>query len=147
MATNPLWPAAGPDATCETCAWRYQGGRGTAVERCRRHRDARLDLDWPACPAYTATLDCAACAACCREAYHVLEVSRRDPFARRHGHLLTMQDARLTLPRPGGNCPCLKGKAGAWSCALYEERPRTCRDFAVGGPNCLEARRRVGLTP
>jgi Fe-S-cluster containining protein len=32
-------------------------------------------------------------------------------------------------------------------CAVYAARPQVCRDFAAGGPQCQEARRRAGLTP
>ena len=29
---------------------------------------------------------------------------------------------------------------------IYEERPRPCRDFPIGGDSCLTARRKVGLS-
>ncbi|HSC87103.1 MAG TPA: hypothetical protein VLC09_07530 [Polyangiaceae bacterium] len=32
-----------------------------------------------------------------------------------------------------------------FSCVIYDDRPRTCRDFRRGSPNCREARRAVGL--
>lgn len=147
MSTNPLWSTPGPEGRCETCAWRYVGGRGRPVPRCRRHAGARLDDAWPACPAWTPTLDCQRCAACCREAYHTVEISRRDPFVRAHPALLTREGARLELRRVGGLCPCLVGEPGAWSCVTYADRPRTCRDFEAGGVHCLDARRRLGLTP
>lgn len=144
---NPLWPEPGPGARCEGCAWRYEGGRGKPVSRCRRHQDARVDGGWPACPAFTEALDCQTCAACCREAYHTVEVSRRDPFARAHRGLLVEEFGRLNLRRrEDGRCPCLEGAPGAWSCDRYEERPRTCRDFEQGSASCLWARRRLGLT-
>jgi hypothetical protein len=31
-------------------------------------------------------------------------------------------------------------------CVIYDDRPRTCRDFTLGSEHCLTARRRVGLT-
>ena len=31
-------------------------------------------------------------------------------------------------------------------CAIYDDRPRTCRDFTLGSAHCLTARRRVGLS-
>lgn len=147
MASNPLWPAPGPDATCATCVWRHAGGRGRAAPRCRRHGNATLQDHWPACPAHTASLDCQACAACCREAYHTVEVSRRDPFVRLHPDRLTREQGRWELKRVGGLCPCLDGAPGAWTCEVYADRPRTCRDFEPAGANCLDARRRTGLTP
>lgn len=65
----------------------------------------------------------------------------------RHRALLTEDGGRLELRRVEGRCPCLLGEPGAWTCTHYEERPRTCRDFEQAGANCLDARRRVGLTP
>jgi Fe-S-cluster containining protein len=31
-------------------------------------------------------------------------------------------------------------------CVIYDDRPRTCRDFTLGSTHCLTARRRVGLS-
>lgn len=31
-------------------------------------------------------------------------------------------------------------------CTIYDDRPRTCRDFTLGSAHCLTARRRVGLS-
>ena len=64
--------------------WHYVGGRGKAVDRCRRHRNEPVSPLWPACPAFTASVDCLTCGACCREAYHSVEVAPRDPFVRLH---------------------------------------------------------------
>lgn len=160
-ATNPLWVAApgapttradGSEipagARCSTCAWRHLGGRGTAVDRCRRHRDEPIDPRAPACPAYVtdAEVDCLTCGACCREAYHSVEVGPRDPFVRKHPDRVSAQDGRLVVTRAGPRCACLSGELGAFCCAVYADRPKTCRDFARAGPNCVEARRRVGLS-
>ena len=143
---NPLWPAGrpgeAPAEVCASCVWRRPG---KVVDRCLRHRRARVRAEWPACPAHTteAALDCLACGACCREAYHTVEVGRRDPFVRLHPELLVERDGRLQMPRVGDRCPCLQADL---RCVHYAERPRTCRDFERGGANCVEARRRVGLT-
>ena len=104
-----------------------------------------MDGGWPACPAFTPSLDCGTCGACCREAYHRVEVGPRDPFLKKQPGLCVSEDGRQVLPRPDGRCVALRGAPGAWSCAVYADRPRTCQDFEVGGGNCLEARRRVGL--
>ena len=101
----------------------------------------------PACPAYTPELDCLQCGACCREAYHTVEVGRRDPFVRLHPELLEARDGRLHLRRSAGICSCLVPSGGAWPCAVYGERPKTCRNFEVASDNCLIARRRLELTP
>lgn len=144
---NPLWPAPAPDGTCGGCAWRYEGGPGPRVNRCRRHKGARVDPAWAACPAFTATLDCQACGACCREAYHAVEVGRRDPFVRLHPDRVVPVDGRLQVLRAGPRCACLQGELPAFACDVYADRPRTCRDFTAGSANCVDARRRVGLTP
>lgn len=144
---NPLWPAPGPDARCVSCAWHYLGGRGKAVDRCRRHRGEAVDPRWPACPAYTESLDCLTCGACCREAYHAVEVGPRDPFVRLHPERVQREDGRIVVTRREERCACLAGGPGDWHCEVYEDRPRTCRDFPLGGQSCVEARRRVGLTP
>lgn len=149
MSLNPLWPEPGPEGRCAGCAWHFVGGRGRGVDRCRRHRNEPVSPLWPACPAFTSSeaIDCMTCGACCREAYHSVEVGPRDPFVRAHPGRVVTVDGRLQLPRPGGRCACLGGEPGAWSCVVYADRPRTCRDFPKGETSCVEARRRVGLTP
>ncbi len=89
-----------------------------------------------------AGFDCLSCGACCREAYHAVEVSRRDRFVRLHPELLEVVDGRLNVRRAGPRCGCL---GEDYRCSVYADRPKTCRDFERGGENCLEARRRVGL--
>lgn len=149
---NPHWPAPPPIGTsararCGDCVWHFVGGRGAPVSRCRRHNSQPINPNDSVCPAYTTLLDCRECGACCREAFHTVDVSRRDPFARTHAHLLVEQDGRLQLPRPDGNCACLKSEGGRYACTAYADRPRSCRDFERGSDNCLTARRRVRLTP
>jgi hypothetical protein len=148
VVSNPLWPAdrpgeATPGATCEDCAWRKPG---TRRDRCLRHEGRSVRGEWAACPAHTrdAALDCLACGACCREAYHTVEVGPRDPFVRAHPELLHRLDGRLHVLREGPRCACL---GADYRCVVYADRPRTCRDFERAGPNCVDARRRVGLTP
>jgi uncharacterized protein len=41
--------------------------------------------------------------------------------------------------------PCLWLDAEAGRCLHYEYRPQACREFAVGGVDCLDARRRGGI--
>jgi hypothetical protein len=144
---NPLWPAPGPAGRCKECVWRWLGGKGTPVDRCRRLGNERVDPRWPACPAFTARLDCADCGACCREAYHAVEVGRRDPYVRLHPDRVVEEDGRLVVKRAGPRCGCLTGEIGTFACVTYADRPKTCRDFPMGGQSCVEARRRVGLTP
>lgn len=146
---NPLWPAAGPAATCSTCTWRFEGGRGRSVSRCRRHGDARIAPEADACPAYTVDLDCIACGACCREAFDAVEISPRDRFVKTHPERVEVTPMdRIGVKRAGPRCMCLMGDANVgYTCDVYAQRPQTCRDFTQGSGNCLFARRRVGLTP
>ncbi|MCS6913914.1 MAG: YkgJ family cysteine cluster protein [Myxococcales bacterium] len=145
----PLHPTGHPlseesGVTCRSCAWSFPDG---AASRCRRTRTgkraARIDLDWPACVLYEPALDCHQCAACCRDAYDLVPVGRRERAAR----LPVVESAgtQLRLRRmPQGWCAALAGPP--YTCTIYPDRPRACRDFPVGGEACLEARRRVGLT-
>jgi Fe-S-cluster containining protein len=90
--------------------------------------------------------DCRTCGACCREAYHAVEVHPREKFVRTHAEWLVRVDGRWNVRREGHRCAALGGCDGAWTCVVYAARPETCREFEVGSDNCLEARRRVGLT-
>lgn len=136
-----------PGLTCNDCVWRFDGGRGRAVSRCRRYAGQRVDRETSACRSFTAALDCLACGACCREAYHAVEVSPRDPFVRAHPEWLVKVDGRWNVTRRSGVCGCLSPGGGRWPCQVYETRPKTCRDFEAAGANCVDARVRLGLTP
>ena len=125
----------------------YRGGRGRPVPRCMRHQQQRIEPNWVGCAAFTPELDCLECGACCREAYDTVEVSRRDPFRKSHPHLLVELNGRLNIKRNGPNCINLGCGDRKWACQVYEHRPRTCREFERGGVNCVDARRRLGLTP
>lgn len=153
---------------CAECGWfaREHDDEG----RCRQAEGRRVDGRWPSCERFEPPLDCHACGACCREAYDVVLVSPRDPALRRHPALFVVhEDGAAELRRPGGRCGALQGGAPLepvlpssdperpelplhrpseepFTCSIYEERPQTCRDFERGGKNCLEARRRVGLS-
>lgn len=135
---------AGRGETCGTCVW----SRRT---RCRVHRK-RVRADWVACESWEPALECTECAACCREAYHAVELGKRDPVRRLHPELVVLRDGRATIPRDDGRCAALDGGEGGgaedapFACRIYETRPRTCRDFEIAGSHCLTARRRVGLS-
>lgn len=144
---NPLHPEPGPiDRTCGDCVWRFDGGRGPAVSRCRRHGGQRVSADTAACAAFTAALDCLRCGACCREAYHAVEVGARDPFVKLHPDRLVRVHGRWNVSRRGGVCGCLEPEAGTWPCAVYDDRPKTCRSFEQGSANCVDARVRLNIT-
>jgi len=131
-------------ATCGTCAWRHN-------TRCRQ-ANARVDPAWPACERFEALLDCQTCGACCRAAYHSVEVSRRDPVVKAHPALIVDRGSYLEILRAGDRCAALEGgmvehgTTTRYHCSIYDDRPRTCRDFTLGSAHCLTARRRVGLS-
>jgi hypothetical protein len=147
-APHPTGLPAGASGTCATCAWRFEQ-RGVA--RCR-HSGTRLDDAWPGCERFEAALDCQTCGACCRAAYHSVEVSRRDPCVRKHPELIVDRDTYLEIARSGERCAALAGgdadgeRVTRYHCRIYDDRPRTCRDFTLGSEHCLTARRRVGLS-
>ncbi len=136
---------------CGDCAWRHDV-RGVA--RCRQADGARLDPAWPGCERHEPALDCQTCGACCRAAYHAVEVTRRDPAVKAQpGFIVARADGSLELRRAGDRCAALGGgevdATGAltrYGCTIYDDRPRTCRDFTLGGEHRLTARRRVGLS-
>jgi hypothetical protein len=135
--------------SCGSCAWRTLAGPGRKVDRCIQADGTRVERAWPGCARFEASLECTSCGACCREAYGAVEVSARDPFAARHPELLVKEGRRLQIRRDGDRCAALEGGRSAgerYHCIVYEDRPRTCRDFALGSDNCLVARRRVGLS-
>ncbi|NBT45744.1 MAG: YkgJ family cysteine cluster protein [Gammaproteobacteria bacterium] len=136
------------DKTCEGCTWHFFS-RGHL--RCRHQPRAKLAPLSPACRRFESqeTLDCKTCGACCREAFDSVEISRRDPFHRTHPEWVEILETHHKLKRSGGRCIALEGGPGPedpYRCRIYPERPKTCRDFSLGGSNCLEARRRVGLS-
>jgi hypothetical protein len=139
-----LWPwAAASDRRCGTCAWRGEAGT------CRQADGAAVASEWPACSRWEAALDCQDCGACCRAAYHSVTVEPRDPVVRLHAHLIEDRGSYLEIRRKGDRCAALDGGDTAetpFACAIYADRPETCRDFELGGENCLIARRRVGLS-
>ena len=96
---------------------------------------------------WEAALDCQACGACCREAYGAVEVGARDPVLRRHPELIEHIGTRRTIRRDGLLCGALAKSNETYACTIYDDRPKTCRDFERGGRHCLDARRRLGLSP
>lgn len=155
---EPAWPKNGvglpqppylAGQSCAGCAWRYRGGPGRAVDRCRQADGARVDPAWAACERFEPALDCCACGACCREAYGSVTIGRREPIVRAHSELVVDRGDYLELARVGPDgerCAALEGRLGAYTCRVYELRPAPCRDLENAGEHCLTARRRVGLS-
>jgi Fe-S-cluster containining protein len=100
---------------------------------------------------------CEGCGACCQvvtsppfdrvfdedgeEAWERLKWERSDLLA----ELLADSRARRASGAPSYGTPCLWFDAGTSRCRHYEYRPRACREFAVGGEDCHDARRRAGV--
>lgn len=142
---------AGAEGSCGTCAWRYDARGGS---RCRQ-ADAKVDPAWPRCERFepVASIDCQTCGACCRAAYHSVEVARRDPAVKAQPSYIVDRGTYLEIRRDGDRCAALgggrlgeDGKVTRYACAIYDDRPRTCREFTLGSAHCLTARRRVGLS-
>jgi hypothetical protein len=156
-ARHPLGFPLGPAGeTCGGCAWMYVGGRGAPVPRCRQTAKAvgdgaRTTREAPACARWEAPVDCQSCGACCREAYHSVTVSVRDPVVWKEPALIERHGHRFEIRREGPRCAALAVAGDApgqprYACTIYDNRPRPCREFAANGRHCLEARRRVGLS-
>jgi hypothetical protein len=157
----PLWRAAEvppalaasgkdprhPDPThrCGACAWRDRRGRCMVSRRGVAEGGAACIRFEPG-----AELDCLTCGACCREAYHAVDVGPRELVIKRHPALVVFDAAgRAGLGRAGERCAALAGghtPHEPYRCTIYADRPRTCRDFTLGSTHCRDARRRVGLS-
>jgi Fe-S-cluster containining protein len=149
-------PGSGAEGTCGECAWRYTGGPGPKAERCRQAEGARIDPSWKRCERFEPALDCLTCGACCREAYGAVEIARTERIVKRHPGLVVDRghyvELRRDLTEEGSRCAALtggvteRGRISGYSCTVYADRPKTCRDFTLGSEHCLTARRRVGLS-
>ena len=165
-SSHPVGFAWGPaERTCAECAWLHHGGRGRPVHRCRQSArgeadsGARVEPTTRACARFEPPVDCQACGACCREAYHSVTVAVRDPVVWKHPELIVRHGHRFEIRRSGDRCAALEASdarahQGAlaaparptFACAIYQDRPHPCREFEAGGRHCLVARRRVGLS-
>ncbi len=142
------------DATCGGCAW-FQlqtPSRG----RCAAHagldgQPRRTRATQPSCATWEPALeqaDCLTCGACCREAFDAVPVEAASPLHTTHPHWIRrdLEGFGPYLPRPGGRCVALAPEHPPHVCTAYASRPQSCRDFERGSRNCLEARRKVGLS-
>lgn len=144
-----------PERSCDACAWSFaQGASGLGCRQAERsgRRGVRLARGTRACDRFETRLtaeSCAVCGACCREGFDRVEVRPRDLVRRRHPELVAEDSWGVFIPRPAGRCAALTGDGSRapYRCSIYAERPAACREFAIGGAACLEARRRTGLSP
>lgn len=164
-------PLAPGERTCGECAWARPNEKRSKLQ-CVRHGKS-VQPSEPACIGQEIALNCQACGACCREAYDVVLIGRKDPALRKSLPQIEKTRGGGELPRPDGRCVALRGgkllppiqpflsggpgtkpenkpryvpDESGFSCVIYDERPKTCRDFTLGSRNCLEARTKVGLT-
>ena len=152
---------------CNSCAWGVL--RSDGLLQCRQTRSGctpanyylgelpnvpargRLASTQHACEHWEPTLtveDCFRCGCCCHKGFDVVEVTANETFTRRHPDLIEVRNAdRRVVPRPDGHCVALTGNGSAdapYLCRHYDERPRSCRSFELGGDACLQARHRCG---
>lgn len=99
---------------------------------------------------------CDACGACCRfvttppflrrldgtaeEIWERLTWDRPDLVA----ELIAAESARKTRGEPSYGTPCTWLDLATGRCRHYDDRPRACRAFELGGQDCRDARRRAG---
>lgn len=84
---------------------------------------------------------CNNCGACCRDAVEVAV----DDFVPLE---LTEEVGGLRWMRPHAIAPwCGALDLATRRCTIYEQRPRTCREFEVGGASCAIARSRAAKSP
>ena len=136
---------------CVDCAWSFTA-RGHL--RCQQAPSIKLSAETRACMRWepAVELNCQTCGACCREAFDCVEVGARESVVKLHPDMLIHADnasRQHKLKRNGERCAALLGgeaKDPLYRCTIYDDRPRTCRDFTRGSDNCLQARRKVGLS-
>jgi Fe-S-cluster containining protein len=100
---------------------------------------------------------CDGCGACCRVVtsppfYRVFDEGGEDAWERLRwerpdllAQLLADDRARRASGGPSFGTPCLWYDAGTGRCRHYDYRPRACREFALGGQDCRDSRRRAGI--
>lgn len=100
-------------------------------------------------------LDCTACGACCGLLDVLLDAHEADRFESTPRlrvllayHPVGSGPAWPFLRRDAatGHCAALSGGMGSCRCTIYADRPRLCRAFEVGSPDCLAARRAKGFS-
>jgi Fe-S-cluster containining protein len=100
---------------------------------------------------------CDGCGACCQVVtsppfYRVFDESGEDAWERLKwerpdlwAQLLADTRSRRASGGPLYGTPCLWFDAVTARCLHYDYRPRACHEFAVGGSDCRDARRRAGV--
>lgn len=105
----------------------------------------------------TTIFDCTSCGACCKYDGHVTvmpedRIPKKFTLSPRGNpnfegeytteRIMKREFDSLTFSR----CLQLAGTIGrACMCKIYSNRPSVCREYVVGGPRCLAARKRAGI--
>lgn len=55
------------------------------------------------------------------------------------------EGTRVMARCAGGSCSALTDQDGRKTCSIYANRPTVCREFFLGGDECLKARKAAGL--
>ncbi len=141
-------------ATCQSCAYAAppMDKRQASKWRCQRSAAEDgpglvIDPKAAACALHEGNLSCQACGACCRHAYDLVPLGRKEPLSQTHPDLVEGRGKQLSVRRDPEQrrCAALAGPTlGPYGCTIYKDRPSTCREFSSGTSSCLEARRRVG---
>lgn len=127
--------------TCEECVWFENDECKQSKETTQSHSQA--------CERFESDIDCQNCGACCGKAYHSVTVDQSESAISKYPELFVKRSDYIELKRKNGSCIALGGsidKKQSHACNIYKDRPSCCREFTLGSPNCLEARRRVGLS-
>ena len=130
---------------CKDCLW---ANSQTTAWQCLRQSGKGLDPHWPACVLYEKKLDCLSCGACCRKFYQIVPVSLRDSTIHIHPTMVEPDRHTFKMKRNLQNQHCIALTQNShldFTCSIYHNRPRTCRDLAIGSDACLLARQKAGL--
>ena len=90
--------------------------------------------------------DCQSCGACCSYSadWPRFSVEDDETLARIPEKYVARDESGMHCQ--GVRCSALTGEVGKWTaCAVYPVRPDVCRACMPGDPECLMARRAVGL--
>ena len=142
------------DLKCGNCAWAVSNEAGLV---CLQHKEfdvaaPMVETNERACEKWETEFtieDCGSCGACCRQGFDLLTVTADDPFKKLYPELVQLRDdGEHCVPRPDGICVALDGDGDStpYRCRHYDNRPKNCGLFEVGGHGCLQARQRVGLS-
>ena len=95
------------------------------------------------------SLDCQTCGACCfgpEDYVGVTAADVRGLGAQLAARYVVRRGDRVWLKMVHGHCAALHARQGHFSCRIYSARPAVCRTVEAGSRECLDARRRRGVS-